>query len=680
MFDQRSYALYEELTRYDDMTKSEVMRKLSLSERQFNYDFEKMNNALISLDMPRIEVINDSFVIDSKLKEDIGFDILVKKDPYSFIISEQDRIFLIYLYTFIREEQISNYHYQLLLDVSKNTALADVKKIKKLCSEWGISLVYTRMEGYHLKGSELDKRRLASYCIGSLLAKPLGKEIIILALKTWEQDANLIITQQVVDEFLTANEINLVKSRKKELIILLTFVKVRGASENLFFNEYEKELVKSQQLFEQGENLSRKLINEENENESYYITIQLLTALEEISAENPSLEELSRQIIDQFEKLTLLPIENKDNLKQSLYNHLVPAFFRITFRIPLVNSLTTRIKEEYSDLFQFVKRSLAPLSKLTGKDISEEEIGYFTLHFGGYLEKDKRSSTRKLRALVVCSNGVSSSIMLRAQLNEMFSDITFSKVYTSKQIADIATTGYDLIFSTVDILSVKPVYIVKPLLSQVEKNYLLQQVASDFPRYQYKNISVDSIMSIINKYADIKNDKKLYSELVEFMYLQNTEKGRYSPMLSELLTEDMIHFTDDALDWKEAITKASQPLLEEDKIQKEYIDAMIKNVEETGTYIHIGKGIAIPHARPEAGVNNLGMSFLRTKNPVLLLGKEEHKIDIFICLAAIDSEAHLKALAQLTRFLSDDTLLQSIKEADTSEKIIEIIKKGEEDK
>ena len=106
---------------------------------------------------------------------------------------------------------------------------------------------------------------------------------------------------------------------------------------------------------------------------------------------------------------------------------------------------------------------------------------------------------------------------------------------------------------------------------------------------------------------------------------------------------------------------------------------MIKNVEEIGTYIHIGKGIAIPHARPEAGVNSLGISFLRTTTPVLLLDKEEHKIDIFICLAAIDNQAHLKALAQITKLLSNDTTLNAIKESKTAEEIISIIKKGEDE-
>ena len=72
------------------------------------------------------------------------------------------------------------------------------------------------------------------------------------------------------------------------------------------------------------------------------------------------------------------------------------------------------------------------------------------------------------------------------------------------------------------------------------------------------------------------------------------------------------------------------------------------------------------------------MSFLRTKTPVKLLGKEEHQIDIFICLAAIDNEAHLKALSHLTKLLADKPTLKALKEAETSKEIIKLIKGDEE--
>ncbi|AXI10528.1 transcription antiterminator BglG [Oceanobacillus zhaokaii] len=678
MFDLRSYSLFKEIMNHDQVTKAEVMRKSNLTERQFNYDFEKMNDALASLNLPTVKQDNNIFIIDEALLEVYKSGIALKLNPNQFVFSELDRVYLIYLYTFIRQETVSNYHYQLLVGVSKNTALADVKRVRELCEEWNIQIIYTRAEGYHLSGNELDKRKLALYCINTLLSEDLGKEILLLVLRTWGCENYLVLTQQILDEFLVEKDIDLVKSRKAEMIWNLTFVRIRKKNDSLVFKEFEKRFIERQKLFEFGKSLANQLFTKGGEAESYYVTIQLLIALQEVSIEeNPSLVELAERIIEEFERVTLLPIEDKHYLLKSLYNHLVPAFFRISFGIPLVNPMATRIKQDYAYLFQFVKTALAPLSMWTGKKISEDEVGYFTLHFGSYLEKDKKPRNEHLNGLIVCANGISTSLMLKAQLNEMFPMINFTSIHSAEEIANVAKSSYDLIFSTVEVDSTKPAYLLKPLLSQVEKNYLLQAVATDFPRLDYSLISVDKLMGIIKKHAEIKDEEKLFSELVDKLYFKKSNKGRYSPMLSELLTEDMIHFTSESLDWHHAISMAAEPLVNAESVEERYVDAMIKNVEEIGTYIHVGKGIAIPHARPEEGVKEIGMSFLRTKKPVLLLDKEEHAIDVFICIAAVDNESHLKALASLTKILADDTLLREIKEAETSEQIIEIIKKGE---
>ncbi|WP_077300884.1 BglG family transcription antiterminator [Virgibacillus pantothenticus] len=675
MFDQRSFKLFEEIMTHDQITVSQVMRKLDLSERQFYYDLEKVNDTLKSMKMQPIELHDQHFIVDAKVKSLLQAGAPLDISIQQIVLSEEERIYLIYLYTFIRREPVSNYHYQQMLQVSKNTALTDVKKVKDLCKDKGVIFQYTRKDGYHLTGAEMAKRRLASFCLNYLLAKSLGKEMIVLVLKSWKQENYYVDTQVTVNEFLQSHNIHLVKDRKTEVIFHLTLIRIRNTKRVPLFSEGEKKLLRSQRIFGQTQQLAEQLFPDAEAEENYYVTLQLLIALREAKLEeNPYLAKLTVQIIEAFEKNTLLPIENKTYLQQSLYNHLVPAFFRIMFEIPLVNPLTSEIKQKYIDLFQFVKRSLAPLSTWTKKAISDEEIGFFTLHFGGYLERNRHKNTTEIHALIVCSNGISSSIMLRAQLKEMFPSIHFSRVHTVEQVCSIPLSSYDLIFSTVEVESPKPVFAVKPLLSKIEKNYLIESVMKQFPNLNNYDFSMDQIMEVVSKYTEIKDEKKLFSELVDVIHLSHTDTGGYKPMLSELLTQDMIQFTEEPLDWTTAVAKAAQPLLKAHKIKPEYIEAMNKKIEEVGTYIHIGNGIAIPHARPEEGVVNLGMSFLRTKTPVKLLGKDEHKIDIFICLAAIDNEAHLKALSHLTKLLSDSSTLQALKSAQTPQEVIEIIK------
>ncbi|SHH31910.1 BglG family transcription antiterminator [Virgibacillus chiguensis] len=675
MFDQRSFKLFEEIITHDEITVSQLIRKLDVSERQFNYDLEKVNNTLKSMKLEPIKLHDQQFVVDAKVKDLLQAGAPLDISMHHIVLSEEERIYLLYLYTFIRKEPVSNYHYQQLLYVSKNTALSDVKKAKKLCQKKGVILQYSRKDGYHLTGTEMEKRRLASFCINYLLTKSLGKEMLVLVLKSWKQEGYYVNTQLTVNDVLKVKQIHLVKDRKAEVIFHLTFIRVRTANIEPLFSQEEKQLLRSQRLFGLVEELARRLFENNQLEEQYYLTLQLLIALQEVKLEeNPYLSRLTMQIIEAFEKNTLLPIDNKTFLQKSLYNHLVPAFYRIIFEIPLVNPLTSQIKQKYVELFQFVKRSLAPLSDWTKKPISDEEIGYFTLHFGGYLEKNRNRNKTEIHGLIVCSNGVSSSIMLRAQLKEMFPNIHFSRVHTAEQVSLLPTSSYDLIFTTVDVDSPKPIFTVKPLLSKIEKNYLIESVMNQFPILNNYDFSMDQIMEVIAKHTEIKDEKRLFSDLVDLIHLSHTDIGGYKPMLSELLTEEMIQFTDEPLSWKEAIEMAAQPLLAAHKIRPEYIEAMNKKVEEVGTYIHIGKGIAIPHARPEEGVVHLGMSFLRTNTPVKLLGKDDHQIDVFICLAAVDNEAHLKALSHLTKLLSDNAILQALKAAQTAQEVMEIIK------
>ncbi|MFG6147752.1 BglG family transcription antiterminator [Halobacillus sp. B23F22_1] len=679
MLDQKTYQLLERIMTYSQITKPEIMIELELTERQFHYLFEKANSTLSSYKLPPIEMKNQMFLVDEKSKELLEPETALDSKGNNLIISEEDRPFVIYLYTFIKEEVLSGYHFQLILGVSKNTALADVKKTKDFCKTWNIQLVYRRMDGYTLEGHEMDKRRLALYCIDYLLSQPLGKEMIVMTLRAWEKEQEILETKTVIEEYLNRVTLHLVKSRKTEMIYHLIFMRLHRQSEDLHFTAAEKEMLKKEDLFQHACDLAKELFPEEYKQEKYFTAIQLLTTQEEVHSQgNTVLKQLAEEIVHEFEKNTLLPIKHKDYLIQSLFNHLVPTFFRITFEIPLINPMTNRIKAEYKELFQFVESSLRPLSLLTGKTISEAEIGYFTLHFGGYLEKYREVKTEHIRALIVCSNGVSSSIMLRAQLNEMFPGVYFSRIHTADDIHNVSPSDYDLIFSTVQLTSMKPLFIVKPLLSLVEKNQLIQAVSAEFPQLNERNISVDQIMTIVRRNADVKNEKKLISELVELMYFNNTDTRWEKPMLSELLTQDTIQFTNENLDWKTAITQAAQPLIETDKVEQRYIDAMIQNVEDVGTYIHIGKGIAIPHARPDAGVKEVGMSLLRTQKPVLLLDQPEHSIDLFVCLAAIDNEAHLKALAHLTKLLGNESTLQAMKSAESAQEIITIIKEGEE--
>ncbi|MBB2480697.1 BglG family transcription antiterminator [Bacillus sp. APMAM] len=679
MFDHRSIQLLDQMIQYRRTAIPELMRKLKLSPRQFHYDLEKLNDGLIDIKLPPIKLVDNHFKVDDSLIERWQKGNLpIKKNQLFF--QETERVYLIYLYTFIRSEPVSNMHYQSLLQVSRNTALTDVKKVREFCQSMNVELLYNRTNGYHLKGTEEDKRRIASLCLGSILQLPLGRLGIEHIMANWKKDLEIEGIRRKMETLAKQFSVQFVNDRIEELCYLLAFIKERHQRQAIDYPEEKRTLVIKQPLYEMGTQLAYDLFGETIQGESLYITIQLLSAVQGSSKEiqDPLLIKIADEIIEHFERVTLITIDEKTKLRDSLYAHLVPAYFRIQFGIPIANPLIDKIKEEHKELFSFVKKALFPLEQSTQKMISDEEVGYFTLHFGGQFAERKKEP-RQYRALIVCPNGISSSLMMRSQLQQIFPEISFSNPTSLEQAKEMDPDSYDMIFSTVYLASPKPLYLMQPLLSTVEKNFLIQAVATDFSSLDYRTVSVEELMEIIHRYADVKEEKKLYEAISTKLWIKKSTERRYAPMLSEILTKDMIQFTDEPLDWKTAIRMAAEPLQKTQKIQNTYIDAMIKKVTDIGAYIYLGKGIAIPHARPEEGVNQLGMSFLRTKTPVLLLDDQERPTDIFICLAAIDNHTHLKALSQLTKFLSNDDSLQALKEVATAEELIKLIKKGEEE-
>ncbi len=138
------------------------------------------------------------------------------------------------------------------------------------------------------------------------------------------------------------------------------------------------------------------------------------------------------------------------------------------------------------------------------------------------------------------------------------------------------------------------------------------------------------------------------------------------------LTPERIQFTAEPLQWTEAIAGVAAPLIADGSVESGYVDAVVETARKMGPYFDFGKGIAVPHARPEAGVNRIALSFLRTRTPVLLLDDEEHPIDLFIMLAATDSSSHLQVLQGLATVLTDNAAVEALKAAQHPEEVLAI--------
>jgi arginyl tRNA synthetase N terminal domain len=144
-------------------------------------------------------------------------------------------------------------------------------------------------------------------------------------------------------------------------------------------------------------------------------------------------------------------------------------------------------------------------------------------------------------------------------------------------------------------------------------------------------------------------------------------------MLSKIL-KDNIGIEKEALTWKESIRTASVPLIKNGKIEEKYVEAMINDIERMGFYVVITDKVAMPHSRPENGVNETSLSLLKL-DKIVKYG--EYDVNLIFILAAENKDKHIEILKELSEFLDEDDEIEKIINAKTIEEIEKIFKERE---
>ena len=144
-------------------------------------------------------------------------------------------------------------------------------------------------------------------------------------------------------------------------------------------------------------------------------------------------------------------------------------------------------------------------------------------------------------------------------------------------------------------------------------------------------------------------------------------------LLDSLLENNSIKLRESAETWEEAVEKCMSPLIEKKAVEKRYLDAIINKTRELGPFYIIAPGLAMPHDRPESGVNKNSFSFITLNKPVVFPDGQE--VDILIGLAATSSEIHNEeAIPQIVMLFDDESNFDKIRAATGKQEIIELLK------
>lgn len=147
----------------------------------------------------------------------------------------------------------------------------------------------------------------------------------------------------------------------------------------------------------------------------------------------------------------------------------------------------------------------------------------------------------------------------------------------------------------------------------------------------------------------------------------------------EYINEENVDVRVHAADLEDAIRISAQHLLETGKIEERYIGAMIDAVHRVGPYIVLGNHVALAHARPECGVNELSVHFTTLEPPVPFGSEKFDPVSLIITLAAVDADSHLELISELADILMEENHVERLSNSATRQEFIRLLQEMRED-
>ncbi|MCM3307063.1 BglG family transcription antiterminator [Priestia megaterium] len=667
MLDKRSTAVLQVLLQAATfISVQELMKQFQVSRRTIYYDIEKINDWLCQQELEFVQyTYGKGFFLNDQAKDQVAKQIShVMPSAY---LSVEDRQIYVALMCILRGGKIGTQQLMDETEVSRNTVLQDIKDLKNKWVKKGISLTYSYKDGYEVKGSESDIRNLLYIHITELLSQH-QEELLKRVMKAdyeysmiynWLVECEDKLGMAFTDKMLT------------QLAYMLTccIQRIGGKRYVDALITRKDELEKTRQ-YKALQEIESVLGFDFPPHEKHYLATVLLSAKVNVVNQADSddwMRSIVKEMVSRFQAYACVVFEDRNRLEQNLYIHLKTAYYRLLYNIHLPNPMLSAIQTKYQDIVELTKKALLPLENSLQTCINEDEISYFALHFGGWMKKQEGRQKQK-RIVIVCANGIGTSRMLQYQLEQLLTDAELIGPMTVRDYEQFKET-YDLVITTTPLKKRMNVMLVNPILTDDEKQRLI-----DLVEPASSQLTTQAIMGIIKQHANIQDEPALLANLK--LVIQQSKKmvrEDKKPMLHEVLQEPFLQLTDSADDWKSAVRLAAKPLLNYEYIEPSYVEAMIKSVEQLGPYIVIAPKVALPHARPEQGVNRVGMSMLRLKEPVYFSTEKQHGAQLIIVLAATDNETHLKALSQLSMMLSENDNIDKLIAMNTKQEMLALI-------
>lgn len=652
--------LYLLLKQEEETSLTKIQSELHISRRTVYYNVNKLNDFLFGFGInPVNNRRGEGYYLTEEQKKVIQEVIEIEQSVYN--LTPDERVQYLICWLMYPKEKVFIEDIIVAFDISRNSVFNDLKVVKSAIEKYDLSLEFDLKNGYSIAGQVFGKRALLLYYLKILLKKLSYKSIDFL---------NAI---EVEDFYARLQRISLNMRNEYDGFNLLAIACVLNivhfVDERFDFSILElRDLENTDEL-----RMIDQYFEDLNVHERLYLTIHLLgsKASSVIHIENGQkdiqLFELAQHLVELFERQTLIELSEKNELVNSLYMHFKLSMYYYQLSIQISNILLEAVKINYESLYQLIKSICESIQDEFPFILTDSEISYITMHFGGHQRKMRSKYYAPIRVLVVCPSGISTSTLLKKEVEDLYANVTVVAATTANNIYQY-DGEIDFIVSTIDLDTNIPWIKVNAILEKEDKAKIASMISMNVETYQLNGENLNGLFSILGKYVNEGQMENLRRDIYEYFrnghYVVETKENDQL-RLEDILTVDNVIRVNKNIVWKEAIRIASEPLLITKSITSKYVQAMIDLVEEHGAYIVLKNKIAIAHAKPEEGANRLNVSLLINRKKIYF--DEKIGVHFLFVLSSPNPKAHLQILKDISFWTDEEVDLKTLLNGDINE-------------
>lgn len=679
-----------------------ISEEFNLNQRTVRYDLETINKFLNELNLNEILIKNNLATLDvSNDNKKFILDEISKVNLYLTKLSADERMVMVIFDLCWEDKELKIEDLCEKYFVSRSTINNDIVSIKKWCKKNEIEFISNKGKGIkiHLKGAKKQDAlskviRLYEKIKRNYDVEYLDNEII----EQWFPDIDVNLIGEIIKKSEDKYAYWLTDIAFEALVIHIA-MSIKRFTMNQVIESHISDFVLKKDSIQYV--MSTYIISEINkefsiyldDQEVYYVAIHIgskvSSKVESNDLEYSYLEFNTLDLIYRVSSKLDIDMREDEKLYEGLLQHLNASSIRMKQKMMITNPIKDEIISDYKELYDIVDDSLDELENQQVIIKTDDEIAYIVLHFASSLSRVEAKKAKLARILLVCSTGVGTAELLLTYINKHFvyEDIQIASEHQLRTLTDLK--GFDLILSTIPLNSSIPTITVSTILKdkdiiEIRNKMMTLNLFTGSPSLginQQMNHVAKYLINLANKYSSENQENELIKNVIELAEKLKINDGAVLKggklVLSNLLYRSHIKLREKCDDWIEAVEKSGRLLIEDGCITNDYIKAVIENVKEVGPYIVITKGVALPHATNEKGVNKTSLSLITLEHPINFGNKNNDPVEFVFMLAPQDSKSHLRALSDLAEMLGNKEFLDLLRNTTSIDEILEYINQNE---